>query len=62
MKTDLYPYKGRKFVRLCKCNSNYFSDRAKFGVAAYGGQMLFVGLCNVCENFKWIILPKGEKI
>lgn len=73
MVTPLYQYKGRKFVLLCGCNSNWTDDRRKWGVQGlqydeslfHEGPQIAVNdirlpVCEVCHLYPWIVLPKGE--
>lgn len=59
--TPLYSYKGRKFVLLCSCNSDWYADRVKWIVTKKARQMFYpTETCSKCIMFPWIILPKRE--
>lgn len=77
METKLNKYKGRLFVQLCNCNSNWKDDLKKFGsrvlcydrsnvspfASRYPGadRGTMIPVCEKCGADPWIILPEGEK-
>lgn len=67
--TKLISYKGRKFVALCNCNSDWRTNI----VEKFPNQIMLLdplltdfvdtdNSCSECELHYWIILPKREKV